>query len=64
MSLLDEYYDRRDNPPEDTTKKIVFAILDELDGRKGFDCFWDEIDGEVREEILGELISKTRTLVG
>jgi hypothetical protein len=35
--------------------EIVSKVLDSLNGRKGFDALWDEIDYEIREDILQEL---------
>lgn len=36
-------------------QKIVKAILDELNDRKGFDWWWDELDADIRNEIRDEL---------
>ena len=36
--------------------QIVTAILDELQGRGGFDHWWDDIDEEIQEEITNSLI--------
>lgn len=60
MSLLDEYYDRRENPPADAAKRILFDVIYDITGRKGFD--WDEIvdDNEVKEEILKTNLEKIR----
>ncbi len=54
MSLLEEYYDRFENPPTDTVKKILFAFIGDLSGRKGFDHWWDHLDETVQLEILEE----------
>lgn len=35
--------------------KIVNAVLKDLNGRKGFDDWWDNIDLEIRREIRKEL---------
>lgn len=34
---------------------IVEAIMKNLNGRKGYDNLWDDIDDETRTEILLEL---------
>jgi hypothetical protein len=52
MPLLDEYYARRDNPPQDLAKRILFTIMDDILDRKRFDNAWDNFDDEVREEIF------------
>lgn len=52
MSLLGEYQDRYTHPPTDQAKKILFDVLDDILGRKGFDYGWDECGSEIREEIL------------
>lgn len=60
MSLLDEYYDRYKNPSDDVSKRILFAVVDDITGRKGFD--WDEIigDNEIKEELLETNLEKIR----
>lgn len=58
MSLLEEYYERYEKPPEDKAKKILFAVVDDLLGRKGFDNEWDGCDTEIREEILQTNLEK------
>lgn len=37
-------------------KKVVKEILDELDGRGGFDGWWDSVDEETQEDIRTELL--------
>ena len=37
-------------------KKIVDEILSELNGRKGFDDWWYNIDEDITEEIENELV--------
>ena len=54
MSLVDEWYNRREDPPQDTAKKILFGLLGNLNSRKGFDYFWGDLDSDIREEILQE----------
>ncbi len=54
MSLLEEFQNRREQRPTEPAKKILFAILDDLFGRKGFDDEWDNIDRDIQEEILEE----------
>ncbi len=60
MSLLDEYDDRRQNPPDDVAKRILFDVIDDITGRRGFD--WDEIidDREIKEELLETNLEKIR----
>ena len=41
-------------------QKIVFTLISELQGRKGFNGrFWSDLDDEVREEILERLVALT-----
>ena len=59
MPLLDEYYECRQNPPDDVAKRILFDVIDDITGRGGFD--WDEIcDPETKEEILETNLEKIR----
>jgi hypothetical protein len=60
MSLLDEYYTRRENPPDDVAKRILFDVVDDIIGRRGFD--WDEIidDPEIKEDLLRTNLEKIR----
>ena len=37
-------------------EKIVAAILEDQNGRSGFDNNWDSIDEEIREECVSEWI--------
>lgn len=60
MSLLNEYYDQREQEPTDAAKKIAFAVLDNLTGRKGFDNAWDDVDHDIQEELLADLIETVR----
>lgn len=36
---------------EATAKGIVDAVLRELEGRKGFDWWWDDLDADIQKEI-------------
>jgi len=36
-------------------RKIVDAVLNELQRRGGFDGFWDSVDQDIQEEIVEEL---------
>jgi len=39
-------------------QKIVFTLISELQGRKGFNAgFWSELDDEIREEILERMVA-------
>ena len=60
-SLLKEFQKYYEVKPTDPAKKILFAVLDDLFGRKGLDNEWDGIDDDVREELLAtnlELVKK------
>ena len=52
MSLLDEFDYRYTQKPAEPAKIILFGILDDITGRKGFDHVWDAIDDEIKEGIL------------
>ena len=54
MSLLKEFQNCYQKKPTDPAKKILFAVLNDLSGRKGFDHAWDATDDEIREELLAE----------
>lgn len=41
-------------------ERIVATIMDELDGRKGFDNFFAGIDADIQLEIWDFLIAKTQ----
>ena len=46
----------------DKVKKVVDSIIDELDGRKGFDFY--DFDEEILEEIKDELVKLILPVVG
>jgi len=52
--LLEEYYARCTVEPTDPAKKILFAIMNNLLSRSGFNNVWNEIDNETRKEIFAE----------
>ena len=54
MSLLEEFNNRYKESPTDPAKKILFRVLGDVFGRRGFDNAWDDIDDEIREELLAE----------
>lgn len=58
MPLLDEYYNRHDNPPQDPAKKILFAVINDLTGRSGFDGCWDQMRKGDQEELLNTILRK------
>lgn len=61
MSLLEEFQDYYQKKPTDPAKKILFAVLNNLFGRRGLDNEWDGIDDETREELLAnnlEIVKK------
>ena len=60
MPLLDEFWNRYQEIPTDPAKKILFAVLNDLFGRKGFDNAWDDIDSEIREKLLAENLEIVR----
>lgn len=45
-------------PPKEV--EIVRALLDNLNGRKGFDDWWNGIDPEDQEEILQSMYQIVR----
>lgn len=51
MSLVDEYYDRSNNPPKEPAKKILFDVIDNIRDRRDCDFFGD-LDDEIQEEFL------------
>ncbi|MBU2635388.1 hypothetical protein KJ841_02870 [Patescibacteria group bacterium] len=52
MSLVKEYYESFENPPQDKAKRILFAVFNDLDGRKGLLNEWGMLDDDIQEEIL------------
>lgn len=40
----------------DQAKKIVKVVLDDLDGRSGFDHWWGGIDVDIQNEIRATLV--------
>lgn len=56
--LTDEYHEyfmgRTTNLP--LAKKIVYDIIADLGGRKGIGDEWDQVDHDIKEEILQTLI--------
>ena len=53
MSLLDEFCNSHVDKPTDPAKKVLFAVMNDLLDRSGFDNAWDGFDEDVMEEILG-----------
>ena len=49
-----------ETPPLSKAAAIVAAVLRDLEGRKGFDWWWHDIDEDIREEIRAELIVAVR----
>lgn len=60
MTLLDEFRCRYETQPTEPAKRILFAVMDDVLGRKGFDNEWDGIDKEIREEILATNLENVR----
>ena len=54
MTLLEQFQNRHQEKPTSAAEKILFAVLGDLLGRKGFDDVWDDIDREIKEELLAE----------
>jgi hypothetical protein len=54
MPLLEEFENSYQSKPTDPAKKILFAVLNDLFGRRGFDNEWDAIDKDIKEELLEE----------
>lgn len=42
---------------------IVTAVMDELEGRAGFDHWWDDIYEDIQQEIIDELKLKVLALL-
>ena len=59
-SLLEEFRSRYEKKPTDPAKKVLFAILNDLFGRKGLDNAWDDIDDDVKEELLNSNLDLVR----
>jgi len=60
-SLIEEYYERDENPPTNPIKEIAFIILENVTDRRGWRQEWDEIAEEIKEEILETWIRKIGT---
>ena len=60
MSLLNEYYDRKENPPEDIAKKILFDVLSDIGGRHRLE--WEKIikNRKTKKELLESNLKKIR----
>lgn len=41
--------------PEETAAVVTAAVLHELSKRKGFDDWWDDIERDIRAEIIAAL---------
>ena len=50
--LLEEFYEYYQKKPEDPAKMILFGVLKNLFGRRGFDDGWDASNKDTKEEIL------------
>lgn len=53
MNILKRW---EDDKPENKTERAVFAFLNELMDRKGFDAWWCEIDEDIKIELLDSLV--------
>lgn len=45
------------------TGHIVKAVLDELNGRKGYDNLWHDLDSELKREIRSALSNRVREVL-
>ena len=45
---------------EDNAHQASDAVLRELEGRKGFDWWWDDLDGDIQAEIRDEVAERIR----
>jgi len=53
MKLEDEYYEHiLDEVSFGTVKNIVFSIIHDMKDRRGFSGQWDQIDEDIRNEII------------
>jgi len=56
----DEYYDYvlKDIEPNTKTKKAVFNIIHDLTDRRGLKHAFNDIDGDIQDEIIDNWISQ------
>jgi hypothetical protein len=50
MSLLGQFYKPRASMPR--AKRLLFGILADVTDRRGWRQEWDQMDDDIREEIL------------
>lgn len=60
MSTLEKFEKRHQEKPTDQAERILFGVLDDLIGRKGFDSEWDGLDDGIKEELLTENLEIVR----
>jgi hypothetical protein len=53
-TLLERFDNSYHEKPTDPAERILFGVLNDLFGRKGFDNEWDNIDNDIKEELLAE----------
>jgi len=53
MNILERW---QTDKPESTAEQTVFEFINELIDRQGFDMWWDNIDEEIKIEILESLV--------
>ncbi len=63
MPLLEEYRNRRENPPTEIAKRILFALMNDILGRKGYDDVWDDTDGADKEELLQTNLAEIQSIL-
>ena len=71
--FIKKYYDgfserlkRKGEEPllgSDKAEEIAFVVMDEIEGRGGFDDIWGDLDEDTQEEILYALVNKVRAIL-
>ena len=49
--------------PGTTASEIAAAVLSELEGRKGFDWWWDDLDEDIQQEIREALTERVAAVL-
>ena len=44
-------------------QRIIKKVFDDLYDRGGFDHWWDDIDSDIQQEILGALVRHVETIL-
>lgn len=61
--LLEDYYAYRECSEVSEEKRIVFSIIQDLSDRRGLRQEWDEIDNEIKEEIIQKWIDIAKPIL-